>query len=221
MDDKHRLVGRLLAREGRGFAEACGFALTNNPSSLFRLLYLSLLANGRHDPQLAVRLGQAVGDAGWDSAARLAATDHEQRSRTLRAAGAGRDADRLADTLGKLAQAVADRYGGDLRRLRTAARRKPAALRRALTGLPGIDDAAVDVFFREVQVIWPETGPFADRRALRAADRLGLARDVTELAALTGDESERLAWLAGALVRVDADDRYEEVRALAAEEPAR
>ncbi len=101
------------------------------------------------------------------------------------------------------------------------ARRDPVAQRRALTELPGVDDAAVEVFFREVQVIWPETGPFADRRALRAADRLGLAGDVTELAALTGDEPERLPWLAGALARVDVDNSYDEVRPLAAGEPDR
>ena len=219
VDEKRRLVRRLLEREGRGFAEACGFPVTNNPSSLFRLLYLALLAGGRRDQQRAVRLAQAVRDAGWDTAARLAAAGHHPLTATLRAAGAGRDANRLADTLGQLAAAVVDRYRGDLRRLRSTTRRDPAVLRRALTDLPGVDGAAVDVFFREVQVIWPEVGPFADRRALRAADRLGLARNLTELAALTGAESERLAWLAGALARVDADNRYTEMAAPASAEP--
>jgi hypothetical protein len=215
------MVRRLLQREGRGFADACGFPVSNNPSTLFRLLYLSMLTGGRRDPHPGVRIAQRLRDEGWDSAARLAAASHEQRVATLRAASAGRDAGRLADALGRLAQEVLDRYGGDLRRLRTAAGRDPAAQRRALTELPGIDGAAVEVFFREAQVIWPEVGPFVDRRAMRAAGRLGLARDPAELAALTGDESERLAWLSGALARVDMDNGYDAVRALAAGQPAR
>src|SRR5436305_5968813 len=149
VDEKRRLVRRLLEREGRGFAEACGFPVTNNPSSLFRLLYLALLAGGRRDQQRAVRLAQAVRDAGWDTAARLAAAGHHPLTATLRAAGAGRDANRLADTLGQLAAAVVDRYRGDLRRLRSTTRRDPAVLRRALTDLPSVDSPAVVVFLRE------------------------------------------------------------------------
>jgi hypothetical protein len=222
VDDKRRLVRRLLQREGRGFAEACGFRVTNNPGGLFRLLYLSMLVSGRRDYRRGVRIAQAVGDAGGDSAARLAAADPARRLAAVRAGGAGRaDADRLAGLLGDLAKAVVERYGGDLRRVPGRAGRDPATQRRALTELPGIDDRTVDVFFQEVQVIWPEVRPFADRRAMRAAARLGLARTVPELTALTGDESERLAWLAGALTRVDLDNRYAEVGALATAAPAR
>jgi hypothetical protein len=221
MDDKRRLVRRLLQREGRGFAEACGFRVTNNPAALFRLLYLSMLASGRRDYRRGVRIAQAVGDAGGDSAARLAAADPAQRLAAVRAGGAGRDADRLAGLLGSLAQAVVERYGGDLRRIPGRAARDPATQRRALTGLPGVDDRTVDWFFREVQVIWPEVRPFVDGPALRAANRLGLARSVPELAALGGDESERLAWLAGVLARVDLDDSYAEVRPLTTTAPVR
>jgi len=106
------------------------------------------------------------------------------------------------------------RYGGDLRRLRGQARRDQAAQRRLLCGLPGVTDAAVDLFFRDVQVIWPEAGPFADRRSLRAAARLGLGGSVAELDALTAGRSEKLAWLAGALARIDLEGRYDEIRAL-------
>ncbi len=221
MDDKRRLVRRLLERQGRGFAEAYGFQVNNNPGGLFRLLYLSMLTSGRRDYRRGVRIAQALRDAGWDSAARLAAAEHAQRVAAVRVGGAGRDADRLAGILGDLAKAVVERYGGDLRRLPGRARRDPAAERRALTELPGIDDRTVDVFFRDVQMIWPETRPFADRRALRAANRLGLARTVPELTALTGDESERLAWLAGALARVDLDNSYDEARALTTAAPKR
>lgn len=215
MDEKRRMVRRLLERQGRGLAEACGFLVSNSPSNLFSLLYLSMLLRGRRDYHHAVEIAQAVRQ-NWDSAARMAASPPEQRYDVMRQAGVRGGAQRLAGVLGDLAEAVTDRYRGDLRRLRTLARRDPDTERRLLTELPGIDDRAVDLFFREVQVIWPEVGPFVDRQARSAAARLGLGRRVEELVAVTGDESEKLAWLAGALARVDQDDMYDSIRPLAA-----
>jgi hypothetical protein len=119
----------------------------------------------------------------------------------------------VATMLGDLAQTVVDHYRGDLRRLRTEARRQARRERELLQELPGVHSRAVDLFFREVQTLWPEIAPFADRRALRAARKLGLGRSASELAALVGGgESERLSWLVGALARVDLDDSYDEVR---------
>jgi hypothetical protein len=217
-EEGRRLTRRLLARVGRGYAEALGFPVTSNPSSLFRLLLLCVLTSGEREYRRAASIAEALVRQGWDSAARLAGSGYDERVAVIRSAGGGRAndrAERWSATLGDLATAVVRRYGGDLRRLRGQARRDQAAQRRLLCGLPGVTDAAVDLFFRDVQVIWPETGPFADRRSLRAAARLGLGGSVADLAALAGRRSEKLAWLAGALARVDLDDRYDEVRPLA------
>jgi hypothetical protein len=214
-DEGRRLARRLVARVGRGYAEACGFSVTSNPSSLFRLLMLCVLTGDQREYRRAVSVAEALVRQGWDSAARLAGSGYDERVAVIRSAGAGRGAQRWSATLGDLAVAVVEQYGGDLRRLRAQARRDPAAQRRLLGRLPGVTDAAVDLFFRDVQVIWPETGPFADRRSLRAAARLGLGGSVADLAALAGRRSEKLAWLAGALARVDLDGRYDEVRPLA------
>jgi hypothetical protein len=46
----------------------------------------------------------------------------------------------------------------------------------------GLGDVGVDIFFREVQVAWQELRPFADRRTLDAAGRLGLPKDAGKLA---------------------------------------
>jgi hypothetical protein len=209
------MVRRLVSRAGRGYAEAYGFSVTTNPASLFRLLLLAVLTGARRDDRQAVALAQALVARGWDSAARLAGSRYEERVAVLDAAGAGRTAGRLGGTLGDLASAVVETYHGDLRRLRGEARRDRTAERRLLTRLPGVTDAAVDFFFRDVQVIWPEVEPFFDRRSLRAAARLGLGATTDEVAPLAGKGAERVAWLAGALARVDLDDSYREVRALA------
>jgi endonuclease III len=208
--DRRRLARELLDRFGRGFAEPCGFPVTNSPSKLFQVLVLSLLASGRGDYRTAAALARSLRERGWDSPVRMARSRHEQRVQVIRDAGRP---DALATTIGNLAQAVVDRYRGDLRRLRTEAGRDPSRERRLLTELPGVSDRVVDLFVREVQVLWPELGPFADRRALAAARRLGLARSTTELAEVAGGgESERLAWLAGVLARVDLENRYDEIR---------
>jgi hypothetical protein len=211
IEEKKRLVRRL-AGDGRGFAERYGFRVTNNPGQLFQVLYLSVLLARRGDYRKAVDSAVALRDSGWDSAARLARSLHADRVRVLREAGQRGDVDQLATVLGDLAQAVVDRYRGDLRRLRTAAHQDPARERRLLSDLPGVDDQVMELFLREVQAVWQEVAPVADKRALVAARRLGLGRSADDLAGLAGGrESERLAWLVGALARVDLEKRYAEL----------
>ncbi|MFE9694890.1 hypothetical protein [Micromonospora sp. NPDC005806] len=212
IEEKKRLVRRLAG--DRGFAEWYGFRVLNNPSQLFQVLYLSVLLARRGDFRKAVDTALALRDAGWDSAARMARSLHEDRVRVLRAAGQRGDVDGLADTLGDLARITVNRYRGDLRRLRTGAHQDPARERRMLTALPGVDDEVADLFLREAQAVWREVAPVADRRALVAARRLGLGRSAEDLAGLAGSgESERLAWLVGALARVDLEKRYAELTA--------
>ncbi|MFY1661578.1 hypothetical protein [Micromonospora sp. WMMD1274] len=211
--DKKRLARRL-AGDGRGFAECFGFRVTNNPAQLFQVLYLAVLLARRGDFHRAVDAATALRDAGWDTAARMARSRHEDRVRVLRAAGLRGDLAGIADTLGDLARTVVETYRGDLRRLRTAAHQDPAGERRLLTALPGVDDEVCDLFLREAQALWREAAPVADRRALAAARRLGLGRTARDLAGLTGSgESEQLSWLVGALARVDLERRYAEVTA--------
>lgn len=214
-EEKKRIMRRLIGG-GRGFAEEWGFRVTNNPASLFQLLYLSILLRPRGDYRRAVQTALALRDRGWDSPARMAQSPHDERFRVIRDVSHRRDAREVATTLGDLALTIVQRYRGDLRRLRTQARQDPARERELLKELPGVDDEVVDLFFRDVQTIWREAAPFADRRALTAARRLGLGRSVTELSTLAGSgESERLAWLVAALARVDLDNRYDEFRGLA------
>ncbi|MFI7607785.1 hypothetical protein ACIBTV_21945 [Micromonospora sp. NPDC049366] len=211
IEDKKRLVRRL-AGSGRGFAEQYGFPVTNNPSSLFQVLYLSVLLARRGDFRRAVDSARALREQGWDSAARLARSLHETRARVLRESGQRGDVDALASTLGDLARTVVDQYRGDLRRLRAKAHYDPSQERQLLNELPGVDGQAVELFLREAQALWREVAPVADRRALTAARRLGLGRSAGDLAGLAGSgESERLAWLVGALARVDLEKRYAEV----------
>jgi hypothetical protein len=212
IEDKKRVVRRLVGG-GRGFAEEYGFRVTNNPANLFQVLYLSILLRRPGDFRRAVAAAQALRDRGWESPARMARSLHEARAGVLRDSGGRADADELATKLGDLALTLVERYRGDLRRLRVTARYDPARERTELKRLPGVDDEVVDLFLREVQALWRETAPVADRRALAAARKLGLGRSAADLAALVGSaESEKLAWLVGALARIDLENRYDDFR---------
>jgi hypothetical protein len=210
LEEKKRFVRRL-AGAGRGFADQLGFRVTNNPATLFQLLYLSVLLGRSGDPRRAARAASALRDRGWDSAARMTRSSHQDRAAVLRSCGR-RDAEELAAGLGDLAVTVTERYRGDLRRLRAMVGYDAARERDRLRRLPAVDDQVVDLFFREVQALWREVPPSADRRALTAARRLGLGRSAEDLATLTGGrEAERLAWLVGALALVDVDDKYRQI----------
>jgi hypothetical protein len=212
VEEKKRVVRRLVGG-GRGFAEEYGFGVTNNPARLFQLLYLSILLRRPGNFRRAVGTAQALRDQGWDSPARMTRSLHEARAIVLGEGGRRAEADELAGVLGDLARVVVERYRGDLRRLRAVAGYDPAMERRLLKELPGVDDEVIDVFLREVQALWREVAPVADRRALTAARKLGLGRSAADLAALAGSgESERLAWLVGTLARIDLEDRYHEFR---------
>lgn len=210
------MVRKLLGRTGRGLAETLGFTVTNSPGNLFQLLCLSVLLRTVGDYRAAAQAARAMRGRGWDSAARMAGSSYDERLRVLRDNGAGRKAPDLAATFGDLAQAIVNRFGGDLRRLRTQAKQDRDRERKLLRELPGVDDAVVDLFFREAQGPWREIAPFADKRALSAARKLGLGRSAEDLSAISGGvESEKIAWLTGALARVDMDKRYDEFRELA------
>lgn len=74
-------------------------------------------------------------------------------------------------------------------------------MRRRLTAFQGLGDAGGDIFLREVQAAWLELRPFADRKTLQTAEKLGLPKTTRGLAGRV-DEAE-FPRLVAALVRTD------------------
>jgi hypothetical protein len=111
--------------------------------------------------------------------------------------------------LGDTAQMLLEKYRGDLRRLRDAAGCDPEREWALLKECKGIGDVGADIFCREAQVAWDELFPFADRRALEAAGRLGLEHDAERLAGrVSRKEYSRLL---AALVRTRLANDFDEV----------
>lgn len=202
---------------GPTFAEELGIPLERNtPAPLFRMLCFALLASAPIGHRIAVKAARALADAGWTTPRRMAASTWRQRTDTLNRAGYARYDESTSRELGDTTHLLLDRYGGDLRRLRETALRDPDAERRLLQEFKGIGEVGTDIFFREVQLVWDELFPFLDRRALEAARRLDLGTNENALRELVRDRHEYVRLMA-ALVRIELEDRYDEVRDAAAE----
>lgn len=204
------LVDRLIDRYGRLFSEELGIDLAQNtPSPLFRWLCAALLLSARIPHKTAMAAAKALNDAGWATADHMASSDYDERVAVLNKAGYGRFDESTARMLGDTARDLNTLYKGDLRKLREDARRDPQNARDRLKSFKGIGDVGADIFLREIQGVWPEHYPFADRKALAAATRLGLPNTSKALSKLV--ENHRFPALVAALVRaelagVTADD---------------
>ncbi|HEX2102767.1 MAG TPA: hypothetical protein VHF51_03905 [Solirubrobacteraceae bacterium] len=203
----------MLERHGHTFAQELRIdVVKGTPSPLFRLLVASILLSARIGHRLAVDAARALFEQGWTTARKLDDTTWDQRVRVLNRAGYARYDERTASMLGDTCAILLERYRGDLRRLREEAERDPARERALIKQFKGIGDVGVDIFFREAQVAWDELRPFADRRALDAARRLGLDADARGLERLVGGDARTLARLIAALVRVQLERDFDAVR---------
>ncbi|WP_110707013.1 hypothetical protein [Salinicola sp. CR57] len=182
MARQRRIVEVLMQRHGRTFASELGVDLRKNtPSPLFRLLCYSLLTSAPVSADLAMRGARAMAEAGWTTPRKLQASDWASRARVLNEAGYARVDEKTATQLADMNAELLDTYAGDLRKLREAAG-SPKALRKRLKTFKGIGGTGADIFLREVQSVWDECYPYADKAALSAADKLGLKADAEKLA---------------------------------------
>lgn len=200
------IAALLLSRHGCTWCEDLGIDIARNtPSPLFRWLCASLLFSARIGAGTAASAVKALAEAGWTTPEKMAAATWEERTRVLNRSGYARYDESTSRRLGAMAERILERYGGDLRRLRDEAERDPAAESKLLQAFDGIGPVGAAIFCREAQLAWDELYPFADRKALEAAGRLGLGRTAGDLAALV--DRPDLPRLVAALVRASlADD---------------
>lgn len=212
---KQNIVHVLVKDHGRLFSQEIGISLqTETPSSLFQWLTASILFSARIGSDIAIEAAKSLNTRGWKTAQQLAQSTWKQRVQALHKARYTRYQEKTATMLGDTATMLIEQYGGDLRKLRKAARRQPDEERRLLKQCKGLGNTGVDIFFREMQVSWKELAPFADKRALSTASTLKLGRQVKDLAKLTTDKN--FPRLIAALVRVKNGKLEKEVLAKAA-----
>ncbi len=208
---KKAIVERLLQRTEKTFAGEMGLDLSKNtPMPLFLWLVAANLFSARISADQALRAAKALKDAGLTTADHMAEATWKQRVLILNRNGYARFDEKTSRFLQEVADHCLEFYGGDLRKLRDVAGRDPAEERRLLKEFKGIGDTGADIFFREVQVAWDELYPFADKRALQAAEALELGDDAEALAELVAKAD--YPRLLTALLRADLDGALDEIR---------
>lgn len=204
MTGREETVAALLREHPRTYAEIWGIDLRPpTAGTLFRLLCGALLSSAQIRSSIATDAVHGIAAAGWNTAARLRKSPWQRRVKVLHDAGYARYQERMATMLGEASDLLLECYRGDLRRLREEAGRDRAAERRLLQEVPGVGTVGADIFLREVQAVWPEVRPYADRRALAAARKRGLPGSTRELSRLVAES--RFPRLVAALVQAELD----------------
>ncbi|MFD8062036.1 endonuclease [Streptomyces cyaneofuscatus] len=198
-----RIADALMEECGRTYAEEAGIRLKDTPQPLYQLLVLSLLLSARIRASVAVAAARALFAHGMRTPRRMVDATWQQRVDALGEGHYRRYDERTATQLGEGAQLVLDTWRGDLRRLREEADGDRDRLMEGLRRVPGIGPAGADIFVREVQSLWPETGPWLGAKALQGAERLGLPTSPGKpVQAARGHDDARFA---AALVRAALD----------------
>jgi hypothetical protein len=140
----------------------------------------------------------------------MAATTWDQRVKALDEGGYVRYDERTSTMLGEAAGMAIDLYWGDLRKLREQAQSDPAKERKLLKQFKGMGDVGVNIFFREVQIVWPEVFPFVDEKVLASAKKLRLPADAEALRGLVRGR-RNFARLVAALMRVQLERKHKEI----------
>ncbi|WP_433801014.1 endonuclease [Actinomycetospora sp. CA-084318] len=200
-------AARLLEDAGETFAAEAGITLDDKPAPLYRLLVLTVLLSSRVQARLGTRACAELVDSDLGTPDKMRAATHQQVHDALdRAKFLSKD--QTADALIDGAALVADRWSGDLRRMRAEADGDADRLGELLREVPRLGPVGADIFLREVQAVWPEFRPHLDGKATDGARAVGLPTDPDTLAGLV-DEGD-LARFAAALVRAALDDEVAE-----------
>lgn len=215
-NDNRRIVKALLDTYGHTFSEELKLgAERNTPSGLFQLLCFSLLSSNRISHELAGQAMTALRKQGWRTPRKMADTTWRERTDVLNHAGYARYDESTSRYLADMSQHLLEAYDGDLRKLRDEAGHDPDQERRRLEEFKGIGKSGASIFCREAQGVWNEIAPYADKKTLKAAGKLGLPTDAAKLAD-TLRRKKDLPRLVAALVRCDLDNGYAKVREAAA-----
>ena len=207
-------VEAVLQVNGQSYAGEVGADISRNtPSPLYRWLVASALLSARISQDIATDAAKALSKKGWRTPQKMADATWRQRTDTLNHAGYARYDESTSRMLGDGAALLLEKYDGDLRKLREEAERDPKQERKLIKEFKGIGDTGADIFFREAQIVWDEIYPFADKKSLAAARKLGLPGTAKGLSKLVS--KKEFPRLLSALVRTDLAKQYDEVKACA------
>jgi hypothetical protein len=90
---------------------------------------------------------------------------------------------------------------------------QPKKIRELVKEINGIGDLGVDLFFNNVQSVWPCIAPFIDSRSLRTAKEVGIGDDLDIIYAELNQDPVEMSKLARGLSEVRLSKHEEDIEA--------
>ncbi|OQD84892.1 hypothetical protein PENANT_c011G03959 [Penicillium antarcticum] len=75
--------------------------------------------------------------------------------------------------------------------------------------IKGVGDLAVEVFFNNVQSVWPCIAPFVDSRSLKTAVYVGIGEDLDYIYKVLEEDPVRMSWFANGLSEVRLEKKQD------------
>ncbi|KAJ5799929.1 uncharacterized protein N7518_001997 [Penicillium psychrosexuale] len=144
----------------------------------------------------------------------LSKSTWEDRTKVLQEGSYNRYREQCATNLGELAKLVVERYDGDLNNLLKQAAGKIDKARILLKEVRGMGDLAVEVFFNNVQGIWPSIAPCLDSRSLKTAAEIGIGTDLGKIYNVLERDPVRMSRFANGLSEVRLEKRQDLIEEL-------
>jgi hypothetical protein len=165
--------GDLLARLGGRYAGELGIDLKAGPEARQQWFLAAILYGARISGRLAARTYRVFAARGVFSPQSILAQGWDRLVELLDEGGYARYDYKTATKLLKVMEALQTGYQGDLERLHAAAQDPPDLEVRLKALAPGIGEATVNIFLRELRGIWVKAAPALSPLARQAALALG------------------------------------------------
>ncbi|PLB42141.1 uncharacterized protein BDW47DRAFT_97937 [Aspergillus candidus] len=188
--------------------------LTATPDTLLAMLLDAMLKSRPISHDLSQRAVKKVLDEGYHDIQTLGDSSWEDRTGVLRDGGYNRYREQGATNLGEAAQFIREKYDGDLNNLLESAHHDRGEVRDRVKELKGLGDMGVDLFFNNVQSVWPEIAPFLDQRSLQTAEQVGIGRDLNSIFEELEGDAMQMSRLANGLSTIRLEKRQDALMGL-------
>ncbi len=168
-------IQNLMESAGSTFSKDLGIDLrSSKPGEIFKWLLAAILFGARIPERLSARTYRVFDREGITSPQRILKKGWDGLVRLLDEGGYARYDFKTATKLLETAQALEERYGGNLNRLYRAASDNADLENRIQSLAKGIGPVTTNIFLREMREIWEKADPLPGDLCIAAARRLGL-----------------------------------------------
>ncbi|KAL3470906.1 hypothetical protein BJX99DRAFT_238490 [Aspergillus californicus] len=208
---------KTIAKYGRGPLEGTAIeekALTGSADAILAMLIKAMLQSKPISHDLTDRVIHKLIDVGYHDIQKLGNASWEEKAMVLKDAGYNRYREQGSTNLGALVNLVNEKYDGDLNNLVKEADYDPQRTRELVKEVKGLGDLGVELFFNNVQSVWPTISPFIDSRSMQTAKDAGFGTDLDAIYADLEQDSVRMCKLANALSAARLEKRVRDLVAI-------